>query len=98
MNSIKINTNKISELEGRGIVGIVLVPTEKGQFEMYVAWENAGTVLREGRASIVKATSQISKKNMAETLKNVCDYGDDVTNDKTAQSLFSHFINKPKQK
>jgi hypothetical protein len=86
MDSIKTKSNDYSRINGKAIAGIVLIP-EKGQFRAYVAWEWEDQAI-QGNFAIIESQTLIDKENIAETINNIADYGNDVTHKKEIQKLF----------
>lgn len=90
MNSVKTNSNKYSTIRGKAIAAIMLVP-EKGQFRAYVAWETEEQAI-QGRFAIIESQTLLNKENLAETVSNIADYGNDVTHKLEIRKLFGNLF------
>ena len=78
-------------IKNKAIAGIVIIPAEKGQFRMYVAWEWEDQAMR-GNFAVIESPSYINKDNIADAVNNVADYGTDVTHKEEIRKLFGNLF------
>ena len=93
MNSVKMQVNNYVKVNNKAIAQVVAVATEKGKFDIYVAWEWEEMAVR-GFFAVCKSIIPIRFISDLE-IKNVADFGEDVTHSLEAMSLFPNlYINK----
>ena len=91
MESIKTKSNNYSLVNSKAIAGVVLVP-KAGHFIGYVAWEWEDQA-QNYYFAIIESPHLIGNDNLnSETIKNIADYGNDVTHKKEIQKLFPHLF------
>lgn len=89
MNSVKTKNKNYSLVKGKAIAGVVLIPCN-GHFMAYVAWEWQNQADKKHFA-IIESPHIIGNDVIdSETINNIADYGNDVTDD---ISIRKHFPN-----